>query len=764
MKVSIRFSLLSFVFVLFSSNLFAVFNFSHRFSTLNIDAAKFILDKGIYEMSGTLKKNFDTNMSGDGTITFSDGILEEDNARQFMTSSVYDHDAALYRIILNGSKTFRSDSGEVDNGIEIQGTGNRIEGQPIFRRSLVNSTPKAIKLANNSAELTLAVQSALNSDVLINGGTVKLENDLRFSDDRNFVGDGTEGTAVGRVDLQRNSIYFGKRDATDPVPGEFPGNDYILTHSIYWVDAADINLASRIDLTGTWTFEGSSVINGHGNILDLTLGGTLWVKNNSTLNLTDIVIKGLGQGYGTIICEDRTSRVVMSKAQIELMNYYTVTEGGFYVEGESTIITKDYDLTFDLRSSLTVDGVTLWMDGAAFARNRAEMGRIRFGDTGFIGENLSFVYSGTIQDISQSQVDGLDQLADLQPQLNTIDHGPNDVHWYNTNANLVTGGDNTLTMSFNIYLGTSSTLDHRMYLGDSGGMVVDGSGRYIHFARESSDWMIQVDNDLTVTFKNIVLKDFDPKYFNLLNHNSNVCFGDGTVIELADNINLADSNELRTLQFEGNVVINGYGHSLDISATSDALKVLIHPTAPATGSSLTLENIRVSGLFDNNVRSEHYNNTIIWRSADLVMMADYSYTEGKMTFSEDVSIKGKDHIFTYQSPQQSIVASDATLLVDRDVTFSYDSGVIGQLGVNEPIHNGIFLQADSSILFLSGCTLHCTRTGLELTRGTLIIDDKVTLTSEAQLDAQAITLHDEVDIKVLGGATMDVFGRLVFKD
>jgi len=318
--------------------------------------------------------------------------------------------------------------------------------------------------------------------------------------------------------------------------------------------------------------------------------------------------------------------------------------------------------------------------------------------------------------------------------------------------------DSTVSLTYNIYLvaGTAGGYEHKLYVHKPGDTVtVNGDGRYIHCSREASSKLIRVSDDTTVKFTNVVLKDFQPKYFDL-NTTGSVIFGDGTTIELAEDTQVDSSY---TLSFEGGIIINGYGHEFDLS-TGPGSYYAMELFSTAT---LTLENLRLTGLGStaNNLFCNHRFATLDIRNADLMLTGNYTFSEGFMNIYQDVTLKGKDHVFAYQSPRQGRVHSDGMLLIDKDVTFSYDAGDWNAYKVLAG--RTLFdLEDASSILYLNGCTLHSTRTGLQLDQGTLVVDDKVTLTSEAIYEAEAMQLGSAVDIKVLGGANMNVYGLLKY--
>ncbi|MFA6535265.1 MAG: hypothetical protein WCS92_03350 [Candidatus Babeliales bacterium] len=346
--------------------------FSNQNSKLALQSGSTLgIGSPIQSWEGTLEKKSGATISG-SSVTFNNGYLNYDTSKSEF-SGIFDPNATQ-QIQLNGNKILSVDKGTFLNKINVVGTGNKIQGTPQF------SNADGIRLENNLSSVTLALQNVLNSDIALRGGSLILANDLNFADDRTLTGSGT-------VFLKNNSLSFGSK------------TDLKLTHTILWDNSTDINLTSKTSLSGTWNFTGNSSLNGHGNILDLTSGGTIYVKKDATLNLTDVVIKGIGITNGWFVFQDQTSKINMSNVTVELDNRFTVSTGGIYVEGPTTFELKNYNWTIDQNASMTVDGVTLWKDPL----DQTNYGKIQLG-SGSASKYLSLVSSGTIKTLSNLDI------------------------------------------------------------------------------------------------------------------------------------------------------------------------------------------------------------------------------------------------------------------------------------------------------------------------------------------------------------------------
>jgi hypothetical protein len=142
-----------------------------------------------------------------------------------------------------------------------------------------------------------------------------------------------------------------------------------------------------------------------------------------------------------------------------------------------------------------------------------------------------------------------------------------------------------------------------------------------------------------------------------------------------------------------------------------------------------------------------------------MMQNDYSFTEGYLNIYQDVAIRGPENpagaplVFTYRSPRLTTIKSLGKLMIDRNVTYSYDPTVAQK--------NLISFENATSILHLNGCTFLSTKTSPELTGGRLIIEDKVTVQNDATNISEALVLKDPLEIDVLSGGVLDLVDGLI---
>ncbi|MCK4517638.1 hypothetical protein KAT92_02600, partial [Candidatus Babeliales bacterium] len=492
-----------------------------------------------------------------------------------------------------------------------------------------------------------------------------------------------------------------------------------------------------------------------GNILDLTNGGTLLVDSGSTLDLVDIVIKGVGgnAGEGSIIFADDSSKLNLVNSAIELVSNYSTTIGGIYVSGPAACLLGNNNWTFDQQASLTVDGMTLWKDPL----DQDTCGELIFGTPE--ANYLTLLNSGTIKEMADAFLAILPSWVETTSDAVVAHEGRLDTaeSFLITNSDAIVSLDDHLrfihgpsdfTFSSNVTLTVDTFLsnDHVFTIGSN--LIFDGDNHMMRFKKGDNGTLAVGGNSLTL--QNIILKDFHPSAISTTT--GSVTFGDGTTIEMSDNNSILSSNY--TISCNGRVKLNCYGNELDISQMQHAIDIL-------PSSTLEIYNARISGLggangnsYTNNLKCLAPDSTLTLTNCELMLEDNYSFTEGHLNIYQDVAIRGPEMptsgsslVFAYQSPQATTIHTVSKLMIDRYITFSYDSDSASK--------EKLVMEDKSAILHLNGCTLYSTRTGLVLETGRLQVEDKVSLRNEATIPEEAMVFKSDLDVDVLSGAIFD---------
>jgi len=178
-----------------------------------------------------------------------------------------------------------------------------------------------------------------------------------------------------------------------------------------------------------------------------------------------------------------------------------------------------------------------------------------------------------------------------------------------------------------------------------------------------------------------------------------------------------------------------------------------------SGAQLTFENAELQGLTAQNFICADDTVSVVLRDCIIRLDNDFSFDTGSLLFDGEVVFTGTNK-FIYTSSQASTINPNSTLMFDHDTTFLYDPSVANR--------DLISMTDETSFLYLNGCTLHSTATGIRLTNGTLFLDNQVTLSCEGSVSSEAISFGDgvlanDMTIKILSDACVDVFGAFCYK-
>lgn len=643
-----------------------------------------VLGSSMSITDGTIKKEPVSTIKGN-KLVFDDGIFVNDIAEIELTADG-DFDT-IPEISMNGNDAlFRAEPSLVAQKIVVRGTRNRIEGQPTFQNS------NAIQLHDQTVTLSIAIQSALNQNLILNQGTLGLGNNLKLADDIKITGSGT-------IVLNGNQVIFG-------------GNSLVMTDTLLWQDAGDLILNNDIRIKTRWFFDGNATINGGGNFLDLTHGGTLWIRKNTILDINNVKIRGLGSGY--IVFEDITSQLRLAGCEIIMDHNTTFTRGGWYVNGASTVVAKNNVLEFALVSSLTIDGCALAYETLEFA-DQANIRPQRSNDPG------------------QAHLISLNNGAIVRPRYDVFN---------------VINVDIAPTLTLFRYLLVSP--DSRLNATDN--LTINGNTHVAYFTRivpAIDGEIVIINGNKTLTFQNIVLRDFSSTDVKFGNTASKLIFDDRVTMEIFT----SDLNY--TWTFQGNSVLDGVGRTLTLGPNGKIVVV--------KGAQLTIRDITIKGLAANKIRCDtNVSNLVFDGNVNLFLDSDFTLSTGSFTVNGDLDLSGT-FTFHYTSGQVSSINRKSRLTLRPGTTFRYAPSVASK--------DLLDMQDPSAELFLNGATLATTTTGMRLRKGTLSVDRKSYLKNQGGVsDSQAIIFGDgtavnDLQIQIVPAASLQLItGKLLYNN
>jgi hypothetical protein len=705
------------------------------------------LTENITTWSGTVK-NSGTITGGDKgkCIDFSNGIYECDGVKSLLTTCIFPTvDTNSTFSLVNGDK-LEAAPGTMADDIYV-GPSN---GSQIVEATLESASGYSGNITVSSgATLIMNLQRTLNSNITFSTkhendsdmmdssctGSVKLLNDLKLAD--GVVLQGAMGcTSFNQgcgVDLNGYSFIWGARGTS--------GATLTITGSTTWETAGDVVLTGSMALETTWVFNDvNSVLQGNGNVLDMShASACIEVPKGKSLHLNDIVLKGysgekiiLKGAYDTA----NTSTLYFSNVSVHLTGAANNDKGTICVDGPTTVYPQGYLWTIsgnaiDDRARLKIDGVTVWLDEGS-----SSDGTFGFA-LNYPWAASDYLNSGTIKEVA---VDTEDIVLANQTALSNLTG--NFAVMKSNGCSFAT----VPTFTYNYFAGTGNTMN---FDSSSASIAVNGASHYVELERGATD-VVTIANGtrLTTTFEDIRIKNFSPQAFSVTNAADaihDLCFGDNTVLELSENIVLNNN-----LYFEGTVEIHGFGHEIDLSTNSKVLTV-------TSNNTLKIYNARIKGL--QGSASSGYlqigatNGVVELYNCKIVQSGAYNLDQGTINIYENTKMKGNGTERTFQVSSNGVVAikSNATLKLDRDMTFDYD--VTGGSG-------GLTIAANGK-LHLNGCTFDAAGATSGLTVGgvnntTLIIEDKVSVIGGPNISNPLLFSSDYLTTIVKNGGVIDI--------
>lgn len=195
------------------------------------------------------------------------------------------------------------------------------------------------------------------------------------------------------------------------------------------------------------------------------------------------------------------------------------------------------------------------------------------------------------------------------------------------------------------------------------------------------------------------------------------------------NVNITMNSDVvctSVVTFTNTCVVEGNGYRLDLSLANAKLAV-------GNNASLLLKDVIIDGTAAGKIYCTDNVSTITLENVTWILDANYSFTQGTLVINNQVAITG-GKVFAYQSTKQSTISSNAQLFFDTGMTFSYSTNAA----------NLINLQDSTATLRLYETTLYSNVSGLNFTKGNLIIDGVCPLLNDGTTLAQGISIGDGV--------------------
>lgn len=170
------------------------------------------------------------------------------------------------------------------------------------------------------------------------------------------------------------------------------------------------------------------------------------------------------------------------------------------------------------------------------------------------------------------------------------------------------------------------------------------------------------------------------------------------------------------LKFKGQSAIEGLNHELILTGSS---QLIIDTNSTLSLSNLTLKYVanspEIPSIIMTNTSSQ-----LSLHNVTIALSGDYTFTQGQLFIHNDVVICGTSS-FIYASNQPSHIAQNSLLYFDIGTTFSYAPSN-ATAASNSSLIN---MEDKTSKLIFNNCSLNVSVAGLNVTKGTVILNNKL---------------------------------------
>jgi len=245
-----------------------------------------------------------------------------------------------------------------------------------------------------------------------------------------------------------------------------------------------------------------------------------------------------------------------------------------------------------------------------------------------------------------------------------------------------------------------------------------GSSSRFYFSDSSSD-VVQQPNRLEGNFS--LNSDLELNYDleigpnTVLYLNNHKIIGNGHSIILDSDFTV---NAGETLYISGNATIEGRkGGNLVLG---NRAQILVDGNSTVTLRNLVLKNTR-NTIARPAAKCMEWHGKLALDNVTFDLTDDFYFYSGQMFIHNDVIFTGTSQ-FVYWGVRPSYINS--TLHFDKGTTFDFHPSTTDKALIK--------MQKETSSIYFDGCTLKTTHTGMQLTKGRVYFDNKVTVTSAAE--------------------------------
>ncbi len=704
----VAFFLLQSMSPLFFSNLFAVLRFGSCDSGIELfdSNSYFVVNGPISEFSGTLTVPDDNHDHVSGqNINFKRGNLSFGKTTDISFSGTFSQDYT-YELVPENNSVLHFDPGEeVPWQIKIpSGSTVTLSGVPTLK--------KPVLLEDNTSVLRLSIQGPMTQDIVLNGGTVILDDNFSWKAGSKFVGSGV---------LDINGRSYEVLGATDS------------DGDLLYLNANDQKLRQNTIITSRKTFSNSGAVPSfsdiEGNGFTYTFSspnGKIRVGADHTLYCAEVHFVNVGRelpfGQGTFEIHP-TSTVVFQRVTLELAGDYHLTQGTMIFKDSCKVITHGFSFKVSgLDTRFIVDGTALEYEngdstyGNPFIFSDEAVQKIFLNG----GTVRSTIGSGELRLIETFSTSTEEKRLSAEDPINFINPDP-------------------LTL--------------RSVVADFNGHRVTFPSRFGRF--------FNLDPNVNLTCTNVVFSRFNKDGISYADSNAFLNFGEGTSIGLHKEVVLSGTDN--PWNFVGNSSV--FGEAGKVSLILESPNVI----SVGNASTLTLRNLRVVINDPDAISVTDFNSKVSFVNCDVVLgTSGVHFANGSLEVRGQVCIFGAngteadvDSPFIFSSPGTFMIQTGSILRMGKNVIFEYKADPLFDMGVTYNSKRHFKLVDSLSTLDLDGCTVHSTFTGLAIDYGRLIIRDSVNFISDGAFGTE-MEIGSSVDLRVLPAASLNITGTLSY--
>lgn len=205
----------------------------------------------------------------------------------------------------------------------------------------------------------------------------------------------------------------------------------------------------------------------------------------------------------------------------------------------------------------------------------------------------------------------------------------------------------------------------------------------------------------------------------------------------------ADLSLNSAVTFKGTSLLCGVDNMLDLATGAEIVV--------DSNSKLTLRNLEIRGIKSNNIRCVDDTGILILDNVRWIQDDSVAFSKGILKFRDCVEFMGSS-TFSYSSAFTSTIESASQLIIHDGMCLSMGRNV-------NTLHDPIAFEDRTSSLKLDNCSLIVSGSGLQLTKGTLILDRKVDLDIIASTTAHGLifgngNMDDDITIWLTPGCSV----------